>query len=171
MDVSGCGLGVKPELGLVSGSSSSSSSGGSLNETSSSSSPSSSLEIKLKSSFVSVEQMNTSVNQSINFQVDQTANRLLFQILSKFPNHPICGVAQWSRPCKTLHADGRRSYPTPLTRTSVVVLFAFIKKPCVYLICYFHTRNLPHLFSFLTIIMKKQNRSFLDEREIYRRHQ
>ena len=78
MDVSGCGLGVKPELGLVSGSSSSSSSGGSLKETSSSSFPSSSLEIKLKSSLVSVEEMDTSVNQSINFQVRQTANRFLY---------------------------------------------------------------------------------------------
>ena len=61
MDVSGCGLGVKPELGLVSGSSSSSSSGGSLKETSSSSFPSSSLEIKLKSSLVSVDEVN--INQ------------------------------------------------------------------------------------------------------------
>ena len=78
MDVSGCGLGVKPELGLVSGSSSSSSSGGSLKVTSSSSFSSSSLEIKLKSSLLSVEQMNTSVNQSIKFQVDQTANPLFY---------------------------------------------------------------------------------------------
>ena len=59
MDVSGCGLGVNPELGLVSGSSSSPSSGGSLKDKSSSSFSSPSLEVKLKSSLLSVNKINS----------------------------------------------------------------------------------------------------------------
>ena len=56
VDVSGCGVGVNPELGLVNGSSSSSSSGGSLKDKSSSSFPSPPLDVKLKSRLPSVDQ-------------------------------------------------------------------------------------------------------------------
>ena len=111
MDVSGCGLGVKPELGLVSGSSSSSSSGGSLNETSSSSFPSSSLEIKLKSSLVSVEEMDASVNQSINQSIFKFIKQPIGSSIRSRRNSQIIPYVAWlsgqdlARLCRRMARD------------------------------------------------------------------
>lgn len=73
VEVSGCGEGVNPELGLVSGSSSSSSSGASLKDKSSSSFPSPPLD-KLKSRFSVVDKkwqsVSSSFHKSINKSID-----------------------------------------------------------------------------------------------------
>ena len=70
-EVSGCGEGVNPELGLVSGSSSSSSSGASLKDKSSSSFPSPPLD-KLKSRFSVVDKKWQSVSQSFHKSINKS---------------------------------------------------------------------------------------------------